>query len=557
VWLAVAVLAGVALRLPAMRAGFPYFTYVDEGHVLHPVGELLRDGYWDPAKNNYPALPVYAIAGAAWLGERVTAGGSALAAGDAQRGFFYDVVEPPLLLVGRGASLLASAAIVLLAGLLASRLAGPVAAVVAAVAAALLPALVARGALVLVDLYATVFVLAAAWLAAGATRPGQWARLAAAGACCGLAAVSKYPAGLAGLALVASVLLAPWPLAARLRGIAVAAAAGLAAAVSAMPALVTRTGAVVERMRWQAEMYRTLRSPTSYWQQAFVRAEWDLPMEAAELGIVFTAWASTGAVLLARDRETRRFVIGAAVFTATLLAAHLGYPFQAFRNLLPLAGLACAAVGVAAALLARRLAQPRRVGLLAVTLLALLFGPADLRWAGEQSALRDSRLQAVDWVEARRRDGDSVLVQGELAVLPSELARLGAPTTAVPWAATRARALRGEPRFLLLGDLVDQAGVSVVPVADRRALRRRYRQRAVFGESIVSAQRWSWRGNRQRITVWERRLYRSGLPAGDGYTAAARASPRRWARTRRRGSSRGCPRTRRGRWRPSSRRGGP
>jgi hypothetical protein len=508
--LAAAVVGGTVLRAGAAGAAYPYFSYVDEGHLLHPVRELFRDGHWDPAKNNYPALPVYAIAGAVWLGERLVPGWSGRLAAGLQHPFVvYDVAEPPeLLIAARALSLILSAAIVLLAGLLAWRLAGPVAAVVAAAAAALLPALVARGPLVLVDLYATTFVLAAAWLAAGATRPDQVVRMAAAGACCGLAVVSKYPAGLAGLGLVMAVLLAPWPVASRLRAVSVAAAAGLAAALTAMPALVTSPAAVVERIRWQGEMYRTLRSPSSYWQQAFGRAEWDLPLEAPEVGLVFATWAAGGAVLLARRAGTRRFAAGAALFAAALLAAHLVYPFQAFRNLLPLAAMGCVAAGAVAAALAERLGRPGAVTAAAVVLLALLFAPADLGWLRRQRALRDSRSETVEWLAAHRRDGDRVAIQGELAMSPSELAHAGVTAPAAAWESMRPAAMRGEPRFLVIGDLVDAAGVPVVPPTDRRALRRRYRQRAVFGEAVVGAAPWFWRGNRQRVTIWERRAHR-------------------------------------------------
>jgi hypothetical protein len=336
-----------------------------------------------------------------------------------------------------------------------------------------------------------------------------------------------------------------------------------------MPALLTRPAEVLERMRWQGEMYRTLRSPSSYWQQAFVRAEWDLPLEAPEVGVLFTAWAAGGLVLLARHAETRRFAAGAAVLMATLLAAHLVYPFQAFRNLLPLAALGCVAAGHAAGRLADRLVRPRAVALAALGALALLYAPADLRWARTQRELRDSRLAAVDWVAARLRPGDRVLVQGELAVLPSQLARLGLPPASPPWPRSRAEALRAEPRFLVIGELVDTAGAPVVSTADRRALRRRYRPRVRFGDAVVGAEAWFWRGNHQRVTVWERRARRRALVSrttGSGpsradsvaaYAAAraARPPPRRPARTRHRGSSRGSPRTRRARRRPSPRRG--
>src|SRR5215210_6474067 len=64
---AAAVLVGVALRLPAVWAGYPYLAYVDEGHLLHPAAKLVATGEWKARENNYPQLPVRAIAGAARL----------------------------------------------------------------------------------------------------------------------------------------------------------------------------------------------------------------------------------------------------------------------------------------------------------------------------------------------------------------------------------------------------------------------------------------------------------------------------------------------------------
>ena len=233
--LALAALLGGALRLPAVAAGYPYLQYVDEGHVLHPVLATVRQGRWEPSQNNYPALPILVIAGASRMVSPLLPGLDHELSPTTPRGsWFYDVVDPPeVILVGRALAWVVSLGIVLGCGLLAARLAGELAGLTAAVAAALLPALVARGSFVMVDLYATLFVVLACLFTAAVERPAQLARVAAAGTCVGLAAVSKYPAGLVGLAVVASFALTGWPPRERLRAVALAAASGVTVAVPA------------------------------------------------------------------------------------------------------------------------------------------------------------------------------------------------------------------------------------------------------------------------------------------------------------------------------------
>ena len=109
-------------------------------------------------------------------------------------GGYYDVAEPAaLLMVARLATLVFALGIIVLAGLLARRSAGQAAGYYAAFLAAVLPALVIRSSIVIVDTYATFFVLLALWCvsyAIDAKHRGWFAVLA--GVACGLAFTSKY-----------------------------------------------------------------------------------------------------------------------------------------------------------------------------------------------------------------------------------------------------------------------------------------------------------------------------------------------------------------------------
>src|SRR3954468_17434563 len=94
--LAVLVVA-TAVRLPALTAGLPYITYVDEGHVLHHVNYLLAHHTWEPDTYSYPSLPFYLIAGAALTDSPVYAlvhGRPLLADLTPSPPEYYDIVGP-------------------------------------------------------------------------------------------------------------------------------------------------------------------------------------------------------------------------------------------------------------------------------------------------------------------------------------------------------------------------------------------------------------------------------------------------------------------------------
>jgi hypothetical protein len=520
--LLLALLVALALRLPVVTAGYPYLNYIDEGHVLRPTLVLLATGVWEPRSNNYPALPIRAIAGAA----RCLAVGAGpttrprlereLAAGSP----YYNVIEPrELVIVARVISLLVSLGIVLVAGLYARRLAGVAAGAVAAFAAALVPALVIRGAIVAVDGYATLFVLAALACCGAARHPRHWLPILASGAFCGLAAVSKYPAGLSGLAVVVSLGLAPWRAVERLRAVAVAATGGLLAAAAAMPQIVTRPGAIWERILFQRHMYGTLHT-ASYWDQALRQAEWDLPFRGPELGATFAVLATLGLVVALGDRRWRREAAGWIAFAVPFVAIHARFPFQAFRNLLPLTALGCVTVAVLSAWVGERLRRPSLAAATAVGVLGMLFGFADVRHARERAGVVDSRRLAIDWLAARVGRDASLLVLAEVPIAPSEIARLGRRVRAVPWKRARAELLDGGPRFALIADLVSDDGLPLIPPADRGWLGERYDERSTFGSSQRFFDPGVFPGNDLRVVVLERRVGARRLPP-----PAARSSP--------------------------------
>ncbi len=495
------------LRWPGVVAAYPYLTYVDEGHLLHPVRDLLATGKWNPAVNAYPELPTRGIATAARLLAPL-AGRLPFAPPVAQaqaRMNYYDVVEPPeLVLLARGISWLLSLGTVLLVGALGQRLGGPPAAAVSLWAAALIPALVARGALATVDAYATFFTVAAV-VALPLARRRLLASALLAGVCAGMAVISKYTAGVAIPAVIAGLLALPetgWK--ERLRA-ALAAAGGAVLAVAVlMPSTWRESGAILARLRDHSQGYDSKVTP-SIWHQAVTSQEFDLPQVGApELGWLFLAAALAGLVLMLARRHSRPLGVAIAALSLMMVGLSVSYTYQMFRNVLPVAALACAAVGLATGWLGDRLGRPYTTAALTATALALLYAGPALALARNRRELVDSRQQSVDWLRENRRTTQPLLITDEMALHPSTLAALGPKAIRAPIEEWRRRLRLEQPRFLLTAELqVD--GESSIPLADRDWMFRRYRVVATFGSTAKESSVWAFRDNEMRVLILERR----------------------------------------------------
>jgi hypothetical protein len=505
----VILLAAAAVRLPALTAGLPYLGYVDEGHVLHPVVHLLAAKTWEPAQYAYPSLPLYLIAASAAAYSPVYAA----VHGRALRGdlspfppAYYDVVEPAeLIVLGRLVTLAFSLGVVVLTGLLAARLAGPAAGLFAAWLAALLPALVARGVPITVAPFVACFTLAAL-LFAERTREGGRPRRDAvlAGILTGLAAAAKYPAVLVCLPVALAVLLSRASWLERFRRLVLAGAAAAAAALAATPALALRLGDVLRDVRANLIFYR-MQDMGSYWDQAVHRAEWDLPLESPELGIVFLILAAAGLIVALRDRRWRKDVWGWLIFGAATGLLFAPYKFRAFRNLVALVPLACVLVALLYAGLRRALRRPLAADLAAAVLPVLLFVPSLVPYIRFELRLADSREQAIHWLAGHAGPRDRVLFAEELAILPHRIAALKVGGTAVePWPVAKHRLRTRRFHYLVLGDLKGlHGGAKIGPLAQDWILRN-YTLAKAFGLYPTSAPKAVYRGNGQRIYILKR-----------------------------------------------------
>ena len=484
-WAAAALLVGLSIRAASLFAARPYIAYVDEGNFLHPVIDMLRKGDWDPRYYVYPQLPLMAVAAAlrVWAPAYRVLHGRPLVQDLSPPPQIYDLLEPfDVLVAARGINLALEAAIIVLTGLFARRLAGPRAGVAATWLAALTPALAIRGAIAAVDPYATFFALVCLMLTdRSVTSPRAGLTSFGAGVAAGCAFASKYPSVIVLAAFAGTTLVSPARWIEKLRRMGLALAGLLAGAVLAMPALITHSGEVLEAIRIQAIQYAQLTAWPPLWRQAFLRAEWDLPYEHAELGFVLVAIAAAGLVTALRNRATRATACGWIAFGSIALILYGRRAFQPFRNLLPLVPILVMAAALFYAHLRERLRKPRFLDAAACAWLLVAFAFPLARFARERFRLADPRTQAVDLLVRVSGSGDEVLVEKELGFLRRELFRLPRSPSEYSWSDVSSAADRLEPRFLVVG-VKNRPGLPAVDLAELHEIRNAYVVRARFGD---------------------------------------------------------------------------
>lgn len=505
-------LLAFALRIAPVAAARPYIAYVDEGNVLHSVVGLLRDGGWDPRWYLYPQLPgVVVKASLRAYGPIYQAiHGHPLSQDLSGPPEVYDLLEPfEVLLVARILNAVSGVIVVALTGLFARRLAGVSAGLAAALLAALAPALVLRGSIATVDSYATLFVLASLIFTDLSRSPGR-TLLASflAGAMAGFAFASKYPSVVVLAAFGATTLLEPIGAREKLRRLALATVGLVTGATLAMPALVHHGREVYAAIRNLGAIYTRISSP-SLAHQAFLVAEPNLVYGRAELGFVFLAFAAAGLVIGLRDTRLRPLVGGWVAFAGIAVVIHSHQFYQPFRNLMPLVPLACLAAAIAFTHLRQRMRRPGWADAVACVWVFAFFGVPVASDCWKRARLVDSRVEAVDWLASHVRNGDSVLAVRELGFLNQELARLG-PRPTVRWWNEAAPAIESlRPRFLVAGVLLREDGTTE-DVAALNPVLAAYSVRARYGERPTVPFRSWWRGNRQVISILERRTETMG-----------------------------------------------
>jgi hypothetical protein len=303
---------------------------------------------------------------------------------------------------------------------------------IAALITAVCPALVSRASNVIVDTFATFFALLALYFCERmrSNTSSKVANSAAAGLAAGLAFASKYTAGAVFIAVLALIFALPVTRSSRAR-FALLASAGLVIGIAlGAPATILNPFAVVRAGAVTADNYDIINSVPGYFGQA---------ISAPELGWPLVIAGAAGIALMFSRKPTRYTALSWFLFAGLLLAVFTGKPFQPFRNLLPLVPLLCVAAAIAFSALIdwtrTGLHSWPRFGLTAALIGACIFslGFSSFRQVQRRMAQRDSRIQAIDWLQRHAAKEETVLGVRELSILPAEWRRVPAHVTIVSW----------------------------------------------------------------------------------------------------------------------------
>jgi dolichyl-phosphate-mannose-protein mannosyltransferase len=516
-WGAILLLA-VLFRILPIRSGLPYSDYIDEGHVLHQTIDAFNHHSLDVYWYGLPALSAYS-AGAALLfydplyrhfhGHRFQKdlpNDRSLATSKTN----YDLITPvELIIADRAVTACLSIATVILAGVIAAQLANNQAGLSAMLLVTVCPALVTRASIVIVDTFATFFVLVTIYFcerlqsaSSPASRHAGFAGLAT-----GFAFASKYPAATVGVIVITTIVTLPVQWRRRLQLLIPAAGGLLLGILLGAPMTFFKPATVWHDVVENIRAYGWIHSPQGYLAQA---------VSTFELGVPLLLAGFAGIILLQR-RKTRAVVLGWALFAAILIASFMGQSFRPFRSLLPLVPPLCVAAGIAFCALidwGHRGTYPWLRWGLTVALIGgcvVSLGLSSFRQVQQRMAHQDSRIQAVDWLQRNATKGETVLGIGELFILPSEWKRIEARSTVVPWFEASTLLERQPFDYIVTGDFdlryasdprawsayrdAWKAKISTLPV------------RANFGQIATPVVPYLWRTNDERILILKGNAY--------------------------------------------------
>ncbi|MEM7051588.1 MAG: glycosyltransferase family 39 protein [Acidobacteriota bacterium] len=370
--------------------------YADEG-TYYKQASLINQGRLFSPSFNYPHLLYWAGAFALWLSELLPG----LAAGLADH--LYGVREPLARswLTLRAVVALSSALTVPPVWFLARRLAGPLAAAVAALLTIASPLLNQQSHLIICDVPSAFF---ATWCLALVGRLAEregWRDYLLAGVASGLAAASKYPAGVVAVAIVAVWLFH------RLRsrdwrwGLFGAGAASLGAFLLVMPAIFVYPQAAFAGKRGIFFGVRQYAGGGWLGVQPTSHAAWYGEELVTTFGLVALGAGLIG--LLLQRREVLRRLAWNLPYPVLFLAMMVGMTMVVKRNLLPVLPALAVILGVGLAGWWR--SRPTggsfgwRNGLALVVLLLALAGPLHATWQQSHGlAAPSNREVALEWI---------------------------------------------------------------------------------------------------------------------------------------------------------------
>jgi hypothetical protein len=508
-WIVILLFAGL-LRFGPIFSGLPYSDYIDEGFVLHQTINVLKSRSFDTRWYGYPSLPAYLTAASMLVASPIYRHGHGhsfrrdLPPEETGQPFAYnyDRIGPTELIIsGRLVTATLSLATVVLTGLLAARLAGNAAALTALILSGLCPALVLRGSNVIVDTFATFFVVLALLLSALMRSSGKIGLAVGAGLSAGAAFACKYTAGAVSIAILAAVVVFPSTKTLRVKLILAAVFGLFVGTALGLPAVFLNWPGVVNDLAFTRRHYGSIVSSPGYFGQAV------LP---DELGWLLVVSGCVGIVVMFREEPMRRVILTWSLFALVLFAALLPRPFQPFRNLLPLVPIFCVAAGIALATAIARVPQTQRwlqIGVAAAFIGAtsLTMGFESVRFLHRRMTHRDSRIQAIDWLREHTTKEQRVLAITELGVLPEEWRKIPAVASTMSFIEASARLENGHFDYVVIGDLDPRFA------ANSEALSRQIDQwrektatltiEAEFGSGPTFVVPFVWRTTDERIKI--------------------------------------------------------
>ena len=514
IWGGAILVLAILLRILPIQSGLPYSDYVDEGHVLHQTIDAFNNRSLDVYWYGLPALPAY-CAGAILLsygpfyhhfhGHRFQK--------DLPRArdfpsskLNYDFIAPvELIVAGRMATAGLSIASVILAGVFATRLATVRAGFLAMLLVAVCPALVTRGSIVIVDTFATFFVLAVLYLCARIqtdANKSAWRDVALAGLATGFTFASKYPAATVGVAVIITILTLPVRWGHRLQLFCLAAAGVLLGILLGAPMTFFKPITVWRDIAANVRAYAEIPSSEGYFVQA---------ISTVELGIPLLLAGSVGIIFMLRKATTRTVALGWICFAALLMASFMGKSFRPFRSFLPLIPPLCIAAAIAFSWLIDWARQGARPWLRLCVTAALIggcvvsLGFSTFRQVQQRIAHQDSRIKAIDWLQQHAAKEASVLGIQELMILPAEWKRIAARSTVVPWFEAADLLQRQRFDYIVTGEFdlryASDPNAWSAYQDDWKARTSPLPVQADFGQVVTPVAPFLWRTNEERILI--------------------------------------------------------
>jgi hypothetical protein len=290
---------------------------------------------------------------------------------------------------------------------------------------------------------------------------------------------------------------------ARVRLVLIATAALVLGIFAGAPATLLHWRSVLRDVAVTAGNYRMIESKPGYFGQA---------VTSSELGWFIAAAGCVGVFLMMRRKVMRPSAISWCLFGVALLTPFLGKPFQPFRNLLPLVPLFCIAAAISFSEVihwARRQSLPAfglttTVVLVAATVASSVF--ASVRPLQRRMTQRDTRLEAIEWLQQHATKNQRVLGVRELAILPAEWKRLSALTTVVGWCEALDSLDCEQFDYVVIGDFDPRSAAD--PGAAATCLLR-WKEKSValsaaaaeFGSGPTFVAPFIWHTNDERIVI--------------------------------------------------------